>query len=115
MLRSYELLSVLGHGGFGVTYLARDTTLDRRVAIKEYLPIALALRENDSTVVRRSTELASEFTWGRERFLEEAKTLDKLSASAIVHVYDFLEANGTAYMVMALAAGRRSRTTRRKP
>src|SRR5476651_609157 len=105
MLRSYELLSVLGHGGFGVTYLARDTTLDRRVAIKEYLPIALALRENDSTVVPRSTELASEFTWGRERFLDEAKTLGKLSAPAIVHVYDFLEANGTAYMVMALAAG----------
>ena len=105
MLRSYELLSVLGHGGFGVTYLARDTTLDRRVAIKEYLPIALALRENDSTVVPRSTELASEFTWGRERFLDEAKTLGKLSASAIVHVYDYLEANGTAYMVMALAAG----------
>jgi serine/threonine protein kinase/peptidoglycan hydrolase-like protein with peptidoglycan-binding domain len=105
MLRSYELLSVLGHGGFGVTYLARDTTLDRRVAIKEYLPIALALRENDSTVVPRSTELASEFTWGRERFLDEARTLGKLSAPAIVHVYDFLEANGTAYMVMALAAG----------
>src|SRR5471032_1067231 len=105
MLRSYELLSVLGHGGFGVTYLARDTTLDRRVAIKEYLPIALALRENDSTVVPRSTELAGEFSWGRERFLDEAKTLGKLSAHAIVHVYDFLEANGTAYMVMALAAG----------
>ncbi len=45
-LRAYELLSVLGHGSFGITYLARDTQLDRPVAVKEYLPITLALRED---------------------------------------------------------------------
>ena len=72
-LRNYELISVLGHGGFGITYYARDTTLGREVAVKEYLPTSLALRENGTTVVPRSTQLAEDFIWGRERFLEEAR------------------------------------------
>ena len=102
----YELAAVLGQGTFGITYRARDTKLGRDVAIKEYLPTALALREGGTTVVPRSTELAGDFAWGRERFLEEAKTLAKLDgAPAVVRVIDFLEANGTAYMVMALVPG----------
>jgi serine/threonine protein kinase len=106
LLRGYEIVSVLGQGGFGITYLARDTTLGRDVAIKEYMPTSLALREQGQTVVPRSTELADQFVWGRDRFLEEARTLARLDrAPAIVRVYDFLEANGTAYMVMALAEG----------
>lgn len=105
-LRNYELLSVLGHGGFGITYYARDTTLGREVAVKEYLPTTLALRENGTTVVPRSTQFAEDFIWGRERFLEEARILATLEgAPAVVRVYDFLEANGTAYMVMGLARG----------
>ena len=105
-LRNYELLSVLGHGGFGITYYAKDTTLGREVAVKEYLPTTLALRENGTTVVPRSTQLAEDFIWGRERFLEEARILATLEgAPAVVRVYDFLEANGTAYMIMGLARG----------
>jgi peptidoglycan hydrolase-like protein with peptidoglycan-binding domain len=105
-LRSYELISVLGQGGFGITYRARDTTLNRDVAIKEYLPISLALREGGSTVVPRSTDLVQEFVWGRDRFLDEARTLATLGrAPAVVRVHDFLEANGTAYIVMELALG----------
>lgn len=105
-LRNYELVSVLGHGGFGITYYARDTTLGREVAVKEYLPTSLALREDGSMVVPRSTQLAEDFTWGRDRFLEEARTLATLEGvPSIVRVYDFLEANGTAYMVMGLARG----------
>ncbi len=105
-LRNYELLSVLGHGGFGITYYARDTTLGREVAVKEYLPTTLALRENGTTVVPRSTQFAEDFIWGRERFLEEARILATLEgAPAVVRVYDFLEANGTAYMIMGLARG----------
>jgi serine/threonine protein kinase len=104
-LRNYELISVLGQGGFGITYYARDTTLGREVAIKEYLPTTLALREA-TMVVPRSTQLAEDFVWGRDRFLEEARTLATLEgAPAVVRVYDFLEANGTAYMVMGLARG----------
>ena len=105
-LRNYELISVLGHGGFGITYYARDTTLGREVAVKEYLPTSLALRENGTMVVPRSTQLAEDFIWGRDRFLEEARILATLEGvPSIVRVYDFLEANGTAYMVMALARG----------
>jgi serine/threonine protein kinase len=105
-LRIYEVVRVLGQGAFGITYLARDTNLNRDVAIKEYLPASLALREHDTMVVPRSTQLADEFIWGRERFLDEARTLAKLeSAPAVVRVIDFLEANGTAYMVMALVRG----------
>ena len=105
-LRNYELISVLGHGGFGITYYARDTTLGREVAVKEYLPTSLALRENGTTVVPRSTQLAEDFIWGRERFLEEARILATLEGvPSVVRVYDFLEANGTAYMIMGLARG----------
>src|SRR5258707_2169159 len=105
-LRTYELGSVLGQGSFGITYRAHDTQLDRDVAIKEYLPTSIALREAGTFVVPRSTEHAEEFMWGRERFLEEARTLAKLAhAPSIVRVFDFLEDNGTAYMVMALANG----------
>src|SRR5260370_17641602 len=53
-LRGYELKSILGQGAFGITYRARDTTLHRDVAIKEYLPTSLALREGRTTVLPRS-------------------------------------------------------------
>jgi serine/threonine protein kinase/peptidoglycan hydrolase-like protein with peptidoglycan-binding domain len=105
-LRSYELISVLGRGAFGITYRARDTTLNRDVAIKEYLPTSLALREGGTMVMPLSTELAEEFVWGRKSFLDEARTLATLGrAPAVVRVFDFLEANGTAYIVMELAVG----------
>ena len=105
-LRGYELKSILGHGGFGITYRARDLTLDRYVAIKEYLPTNLAVRRGRTTVLPRSPDHAEQFAWGRERFLDEARTLARLDRTpAIVRVYDFLEDNGTAYMVMALIEG----------
>jgi hypothetical protein len=105
-LRGYELKSILGQGAFGITYRARDLTLGRDVAIKEYLPTALALREGRTTVLPRSPDHAEQFAWGRERFLDEARTLARLDRThAIVRVFDFLEANGTAYMVMALIEG----------
>ncbi len=105
-LRGYELIAILGQGAFGITYRARDLQLHREVAIKEYLPTSLALREGRTTVVPRSLEHAEQFAWGRERFLDEARTLARLDRTpAIVRVHDFLEDNGTAYMVMALIEG----------
>src|SRR4051812_13838644 len=78
VLGNYELLSVLGQGGFGITYLARDSRLGRKVAIKEYLPSSLAIRQADTIVMPRSTAMAEEFVWGRDRFLAEAQTLARL-------------------------------------
>lgn len=101
----YELMHVLGHGGFGITYQARDRQLNRDVAIKEYLPTPFAGRQGDQ-VVPHATNLVDDFVWGRDRFLEEAKTLARLTdAAGIVNVFDLVEANGTAYMVMELVAG----------
>jgi len=105
-IAKYEISTILGQGGFGITYRARDSRLDRDVAIKEYLPTAFARRHGSVTVVPRSTQTAERFLWGRTRFLDEAKTLARLGdAPGIVDVYDFLEENGTAYMVMALVRG----------
>ncbi len=102
----YEIAAVLGHGGFGITYRARDSQLGRDVAIKEYLPAALAVRQDGTTVLPRSTRTAEDFSWGRQRFVDEGRTLATLQrASAIVRVFDFLEANGTAYIVMELVPG----------
>lgn len=102
----YQVLRILGHGGFGITYLARDTQLGRDVAVKEYLPAALAVRQDGSSVLPRSTEVAGDFGWGRSRFIEEGRTLATLhEAPSIVKVFDFLEDNGTAYIVMELLGG----------
>jgi serine/threonine protein kinase len=102
----YEILSILGQGGFGITYRARDSELGREVAIKEYLPSALAVRQDGITVLPRTTKMAEDFTWGRDRFVAEGRTLASLHhAPAIVRVFDFLQANGTAYIVMELLSG----------
>lgn len=102
----YEVLSVLGQGGFGITYRARDVQLGREVAIKEYLPTALAVRQNGVTVMPRSTKAAEDFTWGRDRFVAEGRVMATLHrAPGIVRVYDFLEINGTAYIVMEMLHG----------
>src|SRR3981189_2438707 len=102
----YEIVSWLGEGGFGITYRARGIQLGREVAIKEYLPSALAIRQDGATVLPRTTKMADDFGWGRERFDPADRTLASLHrVPAIVQVFDYLEANGTAYIVMELLSG----------
>jgi serine/threonine protein kinase len=104
-LHWYVIERVLGQGGFGITYLARDTNLDRLVAIKEYLPADVAQRRADSTVRPRSETHAERYRWGLERFVGEAKTLAHFDHPNIVRVYAVFEANDTAYMVMRFEDG----------
>jgi serine/threonine protein kinase len=104
-LGDYRLDAVIGHGGFGITYRAFDSQLAKVVAIKEYLPVEFAVREG-TNVVARGTRFAEDFTWGRERFLEEARALARFRHPHIVPVLRFLAANGTAYTVMEFEDGR---------
>jgi formylglycine-generating enzyme required for sulfatase activity/serine/threonine protein kinase len=105
-LQEYRLQSILGHGGFGITYLAHDTALDAPVAIKEYLPNELAVRERDYSVQPKSQQDADEFAWGLERFIQEARTLARFKHPNIVRVLRFFQAHNTAYIVMDYEQGR---------
>jgi peptidoglycan hydrolase-like protein with peptidoglycan-binding domain len=102
----YRVTGILGQGSFGITYRAHDDQLGRDVAIKEYLPSTFAVRHGGRSVLPNSTGAIEDFAWGRQRFIEEGRTLAGFQrAPGIVRVHDFLEANGTAYIVMELVRG----------
>lgn len=105
VLGSYRIDSFLGQGGFGVTYVARDTMLDIQVAIKEYLPERIARRAADKTIQPRSEEHAEVVRKGLISFLKEARTLAKFKHPNIVRVMSIFELNNTAYMVMEYERG----------
>lgn len=104
-LHEYTIETMLGAGGFGITYLARDNNLHSAVAIKEYLPNHLAVRAAGQTVLPRSDADSPGFQLGLERFLAEARVLAGFRHPNIVRVSRFFEANGTAYMVMDYEEG----------
>jgi serine/threonine protein kinase len=105
----YRLLDVIGEGGFGIVYRARDVSLDRIVAIKEYMPATLAGRKSSNEIHVRSQHRGA-FDAGLRSFINEARLLAKFSHPALVHVYRFFEFNGTAYMVMRHYEGQTFRT-----
>lgn len=105
MLLEYRLDHILGSGGFGITYLGWDTHLEKNVAIKEYLPVELAVRALDGTIVPINTGTEHDYKWGLERFLQEARLLARFTHQNIVHVNRYFEGNGTAYMVMNYEEG----------
>jgi len=104
MLYEFEIDSVLGQGGFGITYKAKDTHLDTYMVIKEYMPSQYASRSNHATVTCISKDRDT-FEWGKQRFLEEAKILKKFDHISIVKALRYFEANGTAYFVMDFYEG----------
>jgi len=104
-LQEYIIGRLLGHGGFGLTYLAQDTNLNSLVAIKEFLPQEFAVRNADNSVVPKSEFDSDSYSWGLERFKEEARALARFKHPNIVRVSRLLEANGTAYMVMDFEPG----------
>ena len=105
LLYGYEIIRVLGVGGFGITYLAFDDEADRAVAIKEYFPAEFASRRDAGDMVLPSVSAESDFRWGLDRFLDEARNLLRINHPNIVEVERFLEANGTAYIVMEYVEG----------
>jgi serine/threonine protein kinase len=107
LIDRYLVGKVLGHGGFGITYIALDTRLEIVVAIKEYLPGDIATRmEGSSTVKSYSGEKKDQYDYGLERFLNEAKTLAQYNHHpCIVSSLDFYKDNNTAYLVMEYLDG----------
>ncbi|MGF1614847.1 MAG: bifunctional serine/threonine-protein kinase/formylglycine-generating enzyme family protein [Gammaproteobacteria bacterium] len=101
----YRIERVLGQGSFGITYLATDLNLHHPVAIKEYLPVDLAVREEDSAIYPATDDRYAMYSWGLERFLREAQALAKFKHPNIVRVHSVFEANNTAYMVMDYEEG----------
>ena len=104
----YLVGRALGQGGFGITYIGRDTLLDLRVAIKEYFPNGCSQRNHahSNTVAISDSSQDGFFQNGKEKFLREAKILAKFCDDpGIVGVRDFFESNGTAYIVMEYIEG----------
>jgi serine/threonine protein kinase len=105
-LADFEIIGVIGEGGFGIVYFAFDRSLRRMVAIKEYMPGALAGRGPDKKVVVRSQRHQETFSIGLKSFIKEARLLAQFDHPALIKVYRFWEQNNTAYMAMRYYEGR---------
>ena len=104
-IEEYELVRILGSGGFGITYLGYDHHLDKAVAIKEYLPNDLAVRADNNSVLPKSIQDKADYEWGLERFLNEAQILARFDHRHIIKIHRFFRAHGTGYSVMEYAEG----------
>lgn len=104
-LAEFEILALLGVGGFGMVYKAFDHSLHRAVAIKEYMPSALAGRSEGQSLWVRSSSDQQTFHAGLASFVGEARLLAQFDHPSLVKVFRFWEANNTAYMVMPLYTG----------
>lgn len=105
VLHEFRIERVIGEGGFGIVYLARDLQLERTVALKEYMPSSLATRQTGFGVGVRSERHRETFELGLRSFVNEAKLLASFDHPSLVKVYRFWEQNGTAFMVMPYYEG----------
>ena len=105
-LADYEIVKVLGEGGFGIVYLAFDHSLHRNVAIKEYMPSALAMRGGDHGVSLRAERHQDTFRLGLKSFINEARFLAQFDHPSLVKVHRYWEQNRTAYTAMQYYDGR---------
>ncbi len=104
----YLLGAVLGEGGFGITYVGRDITLDMKIAVKEYYPTGAVNRNHtySAEITKGSGKAGEHFEKGKVSFLTEARTLAKFASEpSCVAVRDFFEENNTAYIVMEYLEG----------
>ena len=102
----YKIEKVLGQGGFGITYLATQELLDRKVCIKEFFLKEYCERDEATSHVTLGTQGSREMVERfKEKFLKEARTISKLYHSNIVHVIEVFEENNTVYYVMDYIEG----------
>jgi serine/threonine protein kinase len=104
-LAEFEIIGRIGEGGFSIVYLAMDHSLQRTVAMKEYMPSSLAVRTGRSQVQPRSHRHQDTFETGLRSFVNEARLLAQFDHPALVKVFRFWEINGTAYTVMPYYQG----------
>ena len=104
-LFEFEIISALGYGGFGITYLAMDTLLQESVALKEFFPNDFAVRLTNATVRAKSGDEQPAFQAGLKAFLQEARLIARFRHRNIVHVRRFFELNGTGYIVQDYERG----------
>ena len=103
---TYRIDDVLGHGGFGITYLATDLSLDKHVAIKEFFPKDYCDRDSTTSHVTLGTQSSSEFVGKlKSKFLKEAKNIAKFDHPNIIKIHAAFEENNTAYYVMDFIKG----------
>ena len=105
VIADFEIIGLVGEGGFGIVYLAKDIHLDRVVAVKEFMPSAFAGRLEGKQVAVRSESHRATYEAGLRSFINEAKMLARFAHPALVEVYRFWEGNGTAYMAMRYYSG----------
>jgi len=103
----YMVGRVLGHGGFGITYLGWDLNLARKIAIKEYFPGGVGIRTTGNpNVFAYSPTLRADYDWGLERYLDEARVIARFENHPnIVWVLNYFPANGTAYIILEYLDG----------
>ena len=101
----YRIICVLGQGGFGITYLAENTLLEKNVAIKEFFPKDFCGRDNTSYLSISAQNNAETITRLKARFIKEAKNISKLDHPGIIKIHDMFEENNTAYYVMDYIEG----------
>ena len=103
----YRIIDVLGQGGFGITYLALQVKLNRKVAIKEFFMKDLCNRDDDGSHVSvgsaGSKDLVERF---KQKFLKEAGLIASFDNANIIRIHDVFEENGTAYYVMEYLEGK---------
>jgi serine/threonine protein kinase len=105
-LHDFEITGILGEGGFGIVYIAFDHSLQRSVAIKEYMPGVLAARASDHGIRVRAERHRETFDVGLKSFINEARFLAQFDHPSLVKVYRFWEQNHTAYTAMQYYDGR---------
>lgn len=105
-IEQYVITGLLGRGGFGITYLARDEELRRDFALKEYFPQGLVRREGSGVRFLSGPNTESDYRWGLRKFHEEARLLAQFNHANIVSVRRVFEANDSAYMLLDFIKGR---------